>query len=324
MKELVNGKILPCVGSIFKSRYIRFFISCFILYFIFSSVDLPAVIELKDKVRFGYLILFLSITFPMIWASSMKWRMFIPASVTPPGIFTLMRFYTISYFINLFFPSSFGGDAARSLKLGKIIENHKKAFVATFFERLTGLFSLLVVGFIGACFGDYQSSEIIYVIVPLFFCVVFALFALASNKGNLFLKKIIAFLPTSKLKNKVLMIFNEPAPSGLLKPKFFIKAMLWSFFFYFLAILNTYWALKTISVDTISILDLSLVVPLVLLILTIPLTPGAIGVQEGAFFYFLTKLGAAAPEAIAVALLFRIKTLLIALIGWLLTLKKET
>ena len=57
---------------------------------------------------------------------------------------------------------------------------------------------------------------------------------------------------------------------------------------------------------------------MVLIVSMVPLTPSGIGVQEGAFYYFLRKLGAAPGEALGVGIILRAKTLLIAVVGWML------
>ena len=64
--------------------------------------------------------------------------------------------------------------------------------------------------------------------------------------------------------------------------------------------------------------DLFVVVPLILLIGAVPVSPQGLGIQEGAFVFFLSGVGASSGQAMAIALVLRAKSYLLAAVGGLL------
>jgi hypothetical protein len=59
-------------------------------------------------------------------------------------------------------------------------------------------------------------------------------------------------------------------------------------------------------------------VPLINILIMLPVSIGGIGLQEGAFIYFFSRVGITAQEALTVALLFRGITILVSLPGGIL------
>lgn len=293
-----------------------------ILFFIVKAIDLSSLLVVWERLSYFYLVLFAFISLPLIWASSMKWSLFI-SSQSKPSILKLMEYYTISYFANLFLPSSLGGDAARSLKLGNDISSHKKAFIATFFERYTGLISLLIVSLIGNLLGKFANHEIILANIFILIFVLAIFILLLTGKFIQVIKYIKSIISLQKYSQKLDRLLDGKLPDDFRKFSFLLQAFTWSFLFYVLTVVNTYLGLKTFNVTNYSIIDLFYVVPLVLFVSMLPITPGALGVQEGAFIYFLGRIGVSSNEALALALLLRLKSLLLALIGWFFYLKEK-
>jgi uncharacterized membrane protein YbhN (UPF0104 family) len=67
--------------------------------------------------------------------------------------------------------------------------------------------------------------------------------------------------------------------------------------------------------------DLFVVVPLILLVGAVPISPHGLGLQEGAFVFFLHSVGATTGQALAIALVLRAKSYVLALVGalgWIL------
>ena len=73
-------------------------------------------------------------------------------------------------------------------------------------------------------------------------------------------------------------------------------------------------------------MGLFIVVPLVLLVSMVPLTPAGIGIQEGAFLFFLQRIGATEAQGLGVGVVLRAKVMVIAMLGgllWLYVRKSE-
>ena len=280
---------------------------------IFGRLDLPSIIYL------------LGLSVILIWLSCIKWRLFIRAWGHDAPILQLMKIYTITYFYNLFAPSFLMGDVARSYHLGKRLENQKDAFVATFLERLTGLLAMVMLGTVFVGLGTTATKGVEIAILSA--AAVTLLGTLICFSGRLFelsrqiAKQILLTFGATKLAAKFEKLSGEIAKAMSVARKdqlLFLKAMFWSVLFHFGTVLNTYVAALAIGWEAPDFAGLCVVVPLVLLVAIAPITPSGIGIQEGAFMFFLQRIGATQPEALAVALVLRAKNVITASVGYLL------
>jgi glycosyltransferase 2 family protein len=108
--------------------------------------------------------------------------------------------------------------------------------------------------------------------------------------------------------------------------KTLVFSLLLSLIFFVSAIFNTMWAGNAVGWSNPSFLDVGSVLPLILIIGALPITPSGIGVQEGVFYFFLHSIGATQSQALAVAVVLRIKWLILSLLGglvWLFELIKK-
>ena len=85
-----------------------------------------------------------------------------------------------------------------------------------------------------------------------------------------------------------------------------------------LTVYNTLLSATAVGWDSASVSGLFVVVPLVLLVSILPLTPNGVGLQEGAFLFFLERVGASRPEALAVGVVLRAKVTILGGIGGVL------
>lgn len=292
------------------------------LVWIAGSRDLLSVFQRLDLVS---VLLLLGVSALLIWLSCIKWRLFIRAWGHDAPILHLMRIYTITYFYNMFAPSFLMGDVARSYHLGRRLENQKDAFVATFLERLTGLLAMVLLGTVFVAIGTRATAGVEYAILSASFVTILGTlicfspytFALARSFGSFALRLV----RLKKLAAKFEALTTEIARAMDVARKsesLFFKAMLWSVAFHCGTVLNTYVAARAIGWENPDIGGLCIVVPLVLLVAIAPITPSGIGIQEGAFMFFLQRVGATQAEALAVGLVLRAKNVVTASVGWLL------
>src|SRR5690606_31991676 len=94
-----------------------------------------------------------------------------------------------------------------------------------------------------------------------------------------------------------------------------LPALGWSFIFHVCAVLNTYVAAKAIGWEDPSFSGMFVATPLALLVGVIPLTPSGLGLQEGAFVFFLERIGGERSQGVLVAFVLRIKAVLVGLLG---------
>ena len=310
----------PCDKKIstqfFLSGLLKIVLTCLALYFISKAVDIENTIEILKKIDIIYFILFLLISYPLIWVSTKKWSLFIPATAVCPEFNQMMKMYVVSYFANLFLPSSIGGDAVRSLSLGKYISDNVSALLATFFERYTGLITLVFVSLLGSIYGGFSNDRIIALNLIILLFLVFGFFVFARGIFASSFSNLLSKLPLPiKIRSLFTSLLNRRL-DGILCFNFLAKVFLLSLLFYILTVVNIFLGLNALSYNQVFFFDLMCVVPVILFISMLPLTPGSIGIQEGAYVYFLTKIGVPADDGLALAVLIRLKGLLLAGLGW--------
>lgn len=122
-------------------------------------VGAAEIFQIFFNLQLKYILTLIAISFVLIWLSSVKWQLFIRAWGHEASVTDLMKLYTITYFYNMFAPSSLMGDAARIYHLGKKIENQKDAFITTFLERLTGLLAMVLLGCIFVLIGTTATKD---------------------------------------------------------------------------------------------------------------------------------------------------------------------
>lgn len=286
------------------------------LWRVFQQIDL-----------FQLALLFL-VSFILIWISCVKWRLFLRASGSDAALSRLMELYVLGYFVNLFSPSTLGGDAVRSYKLGKDLGNQADSFSATFLERFTGLVAMAVLALIFVGREELKGFEwAVYIFAGAIFFLSAIIF---SNIGfDLFQTSMVAIsrlILSDKyiVKLEALLIKIKKAASYAHgNNSLILKALVLSFIFHFVAVINTKVAANALGWWDASFAGLFVVVPLVLIISAIPLTPSGIGIQEGAFTFLLHRLGATREQALGVALLLRAKTIVLGIIGGMIWLALE-
>jgi uncharacterized membrane protein YbhN (UPF0104 family) len=97
-----------------------------------------------------------------------------------------------------------------------------------------------------------------------------------------------------------------------------VRALGLSVVFHLLTVVNTAAVGMAVGWIDIPLEGLLVVVPLILLVGAIPISPQGLGIQEGAFMFFLHSLGATSAQALAIALVLRAKSYVLALLGGLL------
>ncbi len=297
--------------------------------YLVGAADLLAVLARIDP---WYLAALIGMSFVLITLSCIKWQLFIRAFGHDEHILQLMRIYTVIYFYNIFAPSFLVGDAARSFHLGKRIENQKDAFISTFLERVTGILAMVLlatafVGFGATATAGVEASILFvsfFVVLGAFICFSERAFNLFTAAGMVFVRALKKPKLTAKCE-KLIAGISQAVAVARRNPSLFFKAMFWSICFHFGTVINTYVAARTVGWENPDFAGLCVVVPLVLLVSIAPLTPSGIGIQEGAFLFFLQRIGATRPEALGVGLILRAKGLVTAFVGWLLwlSLKNE-
>lgn len=318
-----NGPEQGLVLRFYKK--LRVILAVLLLVLLFHIVDASEVFSALSNIELIYVFYLIVVSLVLILLSCLKWQLFIRAGGHDVRLLTLMNYYTMSYFFNMFFPSFLGGDVARSIQLGRHMQSQKVAFAATFVERATGFLSMTFLGAlfvaVGAQATDGVEAAILFVAFVTHLAALFCFSERLSNLSFSLIVRLLCVFNLARLAEKSDRIFRQVVTETAFVRNdagLFFKALLYSFVFHFFAVVNTYICALAVGWNGADFGGLCIVVPLVLLVGIVPVTPSGIGIQEGAFVYFLERIGATAAQGLGVSLVLRAKNVVIALIGGIL------
>ena len=255
----------------------------------------------------------LVISVVLVYVSVLKWNLFLEALSARASVVRLFNLYLVGYFVNLLVPSYVGGDVVRSYYIGKKVGQHE-AFTATLLERYTGIVAMLALSLGCMWFSELATLQI-KAAVAVVAAVLGLITALALSPVTL--GRINRIGP---LRNLVTHL--EKIQKGLhlvRQDKFLLaKALALSFLYHSITVINTVVAAHAVGWGDAPGAELFVILPLILLVGCIPIAPSGLGIQEGAFFYFLQGIGATPAQALGVGLVLRAKSYLVALLGGVL------
>ena len=315
-------------------KILKLFCAIVSLIILLLLVDFSKLYLSFSKIKLIDLAALALISWIMIFISSLKWRILLGEDVR---IGYLMRLYTISYFINLFAPSVAGGDLARSYTLGKNINNQAGALSATYLERLTGFVTMVALAFIFTICGVSVAAglELSVYGVTLFAA---ALVVASFSRIPFDTLRMISLPILRSLMLRSPILRSWKFEGFVLKASAFydkiygnfqylrsnkralVLTLALSLCYHVIAVVNTYVAGVAIGWEADNFWQLFVVVPLILTVASVPISPNGIGITEGAFVYFLTKIGATHEQSLSIALLLRAKSVVLAMLGYFLML----
>lgn len=295
------------------SSFLRPFLGIVAIATLLYVIDVHAVLEALRDIRLIDLVYLLVLSIALILVSVMKWRAFLERLGILASIPHLFRLYLIGYFVNLIMPSSFGGDVVRSIYVGKNVDK-VRAVSATLLERYTGLLAMVFMSLIAVLFAPQVTAQVRTLTVVVGFATLALTVALLTGQ----LVRLSALLRVPAKVHTKLERLQEGLHWGLSDRGLLIKAAVLSICFHLLTIVNTAAVGHAVGWQTIPWSDLLVVVPLILLVGAVPVSPQGLGIQEGAFLYFLHSVGASTGQALAIALVLRAKSYALAGVGGLL------
>lgn len=253
----------------------------------------------------------------LILVSCIKWRAFLVQLGVCASISRLFSLYLIGYFVNLVMPSVVGGDVVRSLYVSASGERIR-AVSATLLERYTGVVAMLSMALVVVWWAPAVTWQIRLLTVAVAAGAVCASVLIFTRQGS----RLVRLLPLRPRWLHTVERLEQGLIAGVADRALLARALGWSLIFHLLTVVNTAAAAYAVGWETIPIWELFVVVPLILLVGAVPIAPSGLGIQEGAFVFFLHTIGASTSQALAVALVLRAKSLVLALCGWVVWLRQ--
>lgn len=239
--------------------------------------DIPRALE---NIDIFWLVLSFSLHALGLLISAYRWQILIRAQgdLVPLGF--LAKSYLVSNFFNLFLPTRFGGDVVRIWDGSRYSHSLLKSSAIVIVERFTGVIVLLLFAFAASLSRLDMAQRLPFIWISLlvgFGGLLFAFFFF-TPVFQLLLEKIPEKRVLQKIKSKILefrcvvLVYRK-------KRKAFYLALFWAFLLQVNVVVHYYMAGKAFHLG-IPMLDYFIFIPIILLILTIPVTIGGLGLRE--------------------------------------------
>lgn len=246
----------------------------------------------------------------------LRWWALMRAPGIPVTAGSTLKLNFVGALVNNVALGSAGGDLAKAYYVTRHAPGKRpEAVTVIFVDRVVGLIALciLAVSFIGFGGADAKLANAGRVLgIALVAMLAGALvFFSRTIRGSRAFEAVLARLPLADLVRRmdatVRVFRGHLGTVGV--------ALLLSWGGQGLAVLGTYCAAQSVGLHDVSLWKFFAVLPVVWAVSAVPLTPGALGVQEGVFLFFAESLSLSRPDALALSLMFRVFTLLSGLPG---------
>jgi uncharacterized protein (TIRG00374 family) len=262
--------------------------------------------------------LYFAISPLMQLVSSLKWQLFLQAKSIRVGFLYLYRLYFVGHFFNHFMPSNVGGDLVRIYELKMRTNDFSVAAASVFMERMTGLAALLafagvaIVGNLGLL-GD---PRVIGAMVVGGLGYAIALWLLVHGRV---ISWALKWLEQTSLRSLAgsMQDMNQAVRSYGGTPEVWLPAVGYSFLFYLMIVGNAWIGCRAFGFE-VPLTSLFLIVPVVLLVATIPISIGGIGLVEWGYFTLFEQMGLPGTAGLSLALINRCASLMIGGFGGIL------
>lgn len=284
-------------------RVLRIVISALLIAFLLHKVGLVDLRHTVSSVNIGYLVTALMLFLVGVFISSYKWQMLLSVHRIDVGLVTLVSFYFVSMFLRNFL-STIGGEAYKIYSVSRLSKNTPASIASVFLERGSGLLALLTISILTLLigYGIIVDRGIIVLIICLFVGYVCALFVIFNKRLFKSLSGILTILRSTKLRNK----FAEMHRAIYLykdDKRCLIKVVVLSFVYQILSVVIVVYVVSQSLHLNIPVIYFFLFCPLIGIFEMLPISLNGIGIREGAFLFFFTRVGVSGAEAISMSLL---------------------
>jgi uncharacterized membrane protein YbhN (UPF0104 family) len=248
-----------------KLRFaLKLAVSVFLIVFIFYKFPVRDIFAVLKNTNYFWLAVSFLLGELIILNQAFRWRyLLIVPNDRKPEFSILLKYTAIGYFFNLLAPGGIGGDAYRSITLGRMHNFMASSVASVFIAKILGFLALCLLFWFAFPYSENIPEQAIwFMAVASLFLLVFCL--------------CIAFNP---FKNGRFGVFAEKLRSYKKYPFRLLMATFDSIFMQVLGIL-TYMALFKATGISISLSLVFVVMPVTILVTAIPISFNGIGVRE--------------------------------------------
>jgi uncharacterized protein (TIRG00374 family) len=294
---------------------------CFV--YIAWKVEFDNIIDLVSNPHWPFLWLCVALTPPLILISVWRWLILLRARGVDTPFLSLLRIYVIGTFFNQIAPSTIGGDVYRVHGGGRHSIPTHVAAASVFLDRVIGLVVTVFALVLSWLIIAFWKGEFLWLVATGTVALTLAtvVWWVAAVKTETFYQG-----RSGKPRGKFLAgvaKWHSAVQEYRNHPESLLAAVALSGIFLVLSVLNFWFAAMAFQSD-VDIGRVSLMVPSILTLGSMPVSLGGWGLQELSAGIVFGSAGFEASLGVSAALLIRGKNVLLAIIGGVLHLLPST
>ena len=297
------------------SALIKVIVTILLFYLLFSKVGWSEFLATLAGARIGVLLFAFAILWIGHYICIFRWRILMRPLMPVFSLVRLFEIYCIGLFFNLTFPTAVGGDLVKMYYAGKPTRQYAQSFAATFLDRDSGMFAMMILACLGSLLLPMSLPGI-----PVSLIVWFSFVAFIALNVVIFTPVLHRLLTAVLRKTRLHGIATRvDAISDAFiimgkHPRILLQALLISLANQLLVFVVTWVTAIGLRIN-ISFLYYIVFVPVITLISMIPISLNGYGLREYAFRSLFSAIGVAPASALALGFLSSITLLLTAVPG---------
>ena len=303
-----------------------------LLYFLYTRLEDPA--ELRRQISESNKALLLAGTVcyaSAVALSGLKWGVLLRAAGMKVGRSRLLAYQWVAEFFNNFLPAQVGGDVMRGYSLASDTHRSADAAASVLIDRFIGLlvfmFAAALASVMMLLYGRpdgtaFSSEQLILIRIialgssAVTLLLLGTLLAVLSRRLKVVVERVLVRLPLSQY---IVPIWHKLADAFSVYRHQYQALMLTALGSVLIVILTSVniWLISwAIQPNSISLLEVLAINPIIVFVsLAIPLSPGGLGVRQGAFAATYLLVGAGGELGFAVGLMQQFLAYLVSLPG---------
>lgn len=252
-----------------------------------------------------------------------RWKTILAVSSFRVPFTTLIRFYFVGTFFNLFLPTALGGDVVRGYNLATYSGEKARAAASVLVERIVGFFALAFIALLALLLGssvieDTTVTTVILVVCLGYFAVAVVVLNAKTMKRLVAVLKFIRLWDIGRRVDRIVDSLHAFTRHKVILWRCFVLSMVSQT----LAILAAYSLALAISLE-LDLVYFFMALPMIWIVTMVPLSINGLGVREGAFVFFFTKVGVSDTAALLLSFLNFSQMIALGLMGGIIYLSDQ-
>jgi len=310
-----------------KKLLIRITISAILIFLLLSQTDTDQLLSTLRIVNIPMLLFALFIYILSAILNSFRWYLLIKASNMEFSFPRILSLNFTGLFFSIFLPGRTGGDIARAYYIAKSSDDRVKAISTIIIWRIMGIIALTIIALM-ASFASFTFIEDKSIIVAIFLIVllIYTMLYLVNNRKlmKFLFEKLSVLLnkiSTNNLESKFETLYNA-VHSYQKRQKLLLVNIVIGAVVHLLIISCWYIISQSLDIE-ISYIYFLLLIPIISLLNTIPISLNGVGVREGAAILLFGNAGLELSQSLSMGLLFSAISLALGLIGGIFYILKK-